>query len=293
MDVTHDVMAASEPDSADQPPQRRTAISLIDNVSTIIRELSDEHLMWRFRNPGSVDIEEKSPGDFVTSADHAMEEALSRVLPQLLPGSRVIGEEAVSANPALMDTVENGDVWIVDPVDGTRNFIEGSPDFATMVALVRNGEAVASWILAPARGTMIVAQRGAGVRMDDEEICLRGRVGGVGLTGVLSTRYLPEEWRQAFEQVVSRLPGIHVPSGAAGIDYPRLLQQEVGFLFYWRTLAWDHVPGSLIISEAGGMVRRLDGSEYRAGDQRRGLLVACDEQSWHQVRDLLPSVPAT
>lgn len=273
--------------------RRRTAISLIDNVSNIIRELSDEHLMLRFRNLDPVDIDEKSPGDFVTSADHAMEQALTRVLPQILPGSRVIGEEAVAADPALMDTVERGDVWIVDPVDGTRNFIAGSPDFAAMVALVRNGEAVASWILAPAKDRMIVAERGAGVRMDGEVILLHGDIDGAALTGVLSTRYLPDEWRQAFEQVVSCLPGIHVSSGAAGIDYPRVLQKEVGFLFYWRTLAWDHVPGSLIIREAGGVVKRLDGSEYRAGDQRRGLLVARDEHGWQQVRDLLPPDPVT
>lgn len=276
-------------------------ISLIDNVSNVIRELSAELLMLRFGNLEPEDIEEKSPGDYVTTADRAMEHALSYALPRIVPGSRVIGEEAASADPGLLDTIEHGDVWIVDPVDGTRNFMAGSPDFATMVALMRDGNAIASWILAPARGRLIVAERGAGVLSNGVPMHLdpgNGNSGvvsdairGDALTGVLSTRYLPEEWRQGFDQVVSSLAGNHVPSGAAGIDYPRLLQREVGFLFYWRTLAWDHVPGALIIQEAGGAVKRLDGSEYRAGDRRHGLLVTHNEQSWHKVREMLPSVP--
>ena len=74
-------------------------------------------------------INEKTPGDLVTIADHEAEARLTEALAGLIPGSRVVGEEAVSVDPGLLDGLDQGCVWLVDPLDGTGNFVAGSPHF--------------------------------------------------------------------------------------------------------------------------------------------------------------------
>ena len=70
----------------------------------------------------------------------------------------------------------------------------------------------------------------------------------------------------------------------AGYEYPAVATDEQQFAMFWRILPWDHVPGALILREAGGVVRHLDGAEYRPTDSERGLLVAANEDIWHTVR---------
>jgi fructose-1,6-bisphosphatase/inositol monophosphatase family enzyme len=74
----------------------------------------------------------------------------------------------------------------------------------------------------------------------------------------------------------------------AGQEYPGIVVGENDFALFWRTLPWDHVPGTLFLTEAGGMVARLDGSEYRAVEHDRpGLLAAASPEIWHSVREVL------
>src|SRR6185437_792815 len=101
----------------------------------------DEEVMPRFEKLESGDISEKGPGDLVTVADIAAEHRLTPALRGLLPGSLVVGEEAVAADPAVLALLDGDDyVWVVDPIDGTANFAAGIPLFAVMVALIRRGE---------------------------------------------------------------------------------------------------------------------------------------------------------
>lgn len=124
----------------------------IEQVSDLLREVAAEAVMPRFRRLAEAEVRLKSPGEEVTIADEEAERLLTAGLSALLPGSRVIGEEAVSARPELMQGLGEGTVFVVDPVDGTANFIKGSPCFSMMVALLREGEAIASWMLSPATG---------------------------------------------------------------------------------------------------------------------------------------------
>ena len=112
---------------------------LIEQVSDLLREVAAEAVMPRFRKLAESDVRVKSPGEEVTIADEEAERLLNLRLPALLPGSRVIGEEAVSAQPELLQGLGEGTVFVVDPVDGTANFVKGSPCFSMMVALLREG----------------------------------------------------------------------------------------------------------------------------------------------------------
>jgi fructose-1,6-bisphosphatase/inositol monophosphatase family enzyme len=103
----------------------------------------------------------------------------------------------------------------------------------------------------------------------------------------VKTRYLPPDFLAALEHGEGGLAAFDAGSGSAGIDYPALVAGRWRFLLYWRTLAWDHVPGGLFVTEAGGHVARLDGSPYRAADNRPGLLAAPSHEAWQTAHALL------
>ena len=258
----------------------------MDEVADALRELSADIVLPRFRNLQSDDVQEKSPGDLVTVADLEMEAALTLRLLALIPGSTVVGEEACAANPGLLSSVATGWVWVVDPVDGTINFAEGREDFATMVALLREGEAVAAWIFQPTAHRLFAAEKGAGSSADGGLVEIAPRNGGP-LQGMVSTRYVPTPFKDAVARVDHDLATLE-EGRASGVDYPALVGGDFDFLFYWRIFPWDHVPGSLIVTEAGGHVARLDGSPYRASDPQPGLLVAASAATWNAARKLLP-----
>ena len=118
---------------------------MLEEVAGLIREVATTIVLPRFRRLDAEDIQQKSPGDVVTVADHESELALEAGLTRLLPGSEVVGEEAVAADPGVLGRMaDRGAVWIVDPLDGTNNFAAGKTPFAVMVALLRGGEPAAS-----------------------------------------------------------------------------------------------------------------------------------------------------
>ncbi|MER5828337.1 inositol monophosphatase family protein, partial [Streptomyces mirabilis] len=140
------------------------------DVEEAIRQAAAAEIMPRFRQLTADEIDEKSgPHDLVTDADRKAEEYLTEALAKLLPGSVVVGEEAVHANPATYEAIQGqAPVWIVDPVDGTRQFVHGDTGFCTLVALAVGGVVQASWTYAPARDQLAVAVRGRGARLDGE-----------------------------------------------------------------------------------------------------------------------------
>lgn len=260
---------------------------IIENVSAAMREIASDVVLPRFRRLEAGDVEEKSPGEIVSIVDREVELALGPRLLEFLPGSRVVGEEAVSEKADLLENLNTGMVWLVDPLDGTSNFVAGSDDFAMMVALLRDGVAVGSWILSPISERLAVAEAGGGAYVDGRRINV-ATTGTEGVRGVIKTRFLPPEFKAALEPGSAGAFPFADGSGSAGIDYPALVNGHWAFLLYWRTLAWDHVPGSLFVTEAGGHVARLDGSAYRASDPRCGLLAAPCRDSWHAARMHLP-----
>ena len=204
----------------------------------------------------------------MTLADTRCEAATIELLTSLrdIP---VVGEESTESNPGLMDALQH-DAWIVDPIDGTSNFVAGSPDYAVMVALVEGGDAVASWIWLPATETMAYAERRGGAYVDGRRVQLRP---ADMAPAVLKRRFMPERVAERADRALADLGPYSEGSGAAGVDYPRLIAGGAKFLMYWRTLPWDHAPGVLFATEAGAAARRPDGSAYAVATVGSGLIV--------------------
>lgn len=256
---------------------------LIGQVSTLLREVAAEVVMPRFRKLAEAEVRVKSPGEEVTIADEEAERLLNLRLLALLPGSRVIGEEAVSAQPDLLQGLGEGTVFVVDPVDGTSNFVKGSPCFSMMVALLREGEPVASWMLSPATDTIHVAERGAGAWINGGRVRVGRPPQWTGLRGGVLTRFLPIEITERVKangrDLAAILPGMF----CAGEEYPAIVRGEQNFVVFWRGLPWDHAPGTLFLEEAGGRAARFDGRPYRPAEQGSGILAAQSPELWDEL----------
>ena len=262
----------------------------IDTVTEILREAADTAILPRFRALAAGDVTEKSPGEVVTVADREAEELITRRLRDVLDAP-VVGEEATADNPGLLDALRKAPAaWLVDPLDGTANFVAGRPEFAVMAALVRQGETVASWIVQPSSAQSHTAEKGSGAWRNGVRLRRPAApTDPASLRGAALTRFLPPALRAQVETAGTRFAVLGPGTKSAGVDYPRLALGEGDFLLYQRTLPWDHAPGALLLTEAGGTVQRPDGTPYRPDQPGTGLLAAADPACWHTVHGILLS----
>ncbi|MBI3429371.1 MAG: inositol monophosphatase [Actinobacteria bacterium] len=262
---------------------------LISSVSNLLSEVAETCVLPVF-GKREANPEEKSPGEWVTEADKAGEAFLEPALRSLIAGSVVVGEEAASQDPRVLDRLkDDGDVWLIDPLDGTSNFASGISPFAIMVALVRNGDTLASWILDPITNQLSVSEKGSGSWVNGERITVSENAPELGrMNGAVLRRFLPQELAEHIGTVEKRFANLSLGSKCAGFDYPAIANGSMDFALYWRTLPWDHAPGVLFLQEAGGHATRPDGSVYRVADHARpGLLVACNKEVWSKVKSTL------
>lgn len=250
----------------------------------LLQDVAAEVVTPRFRSLREEQIHEKRPGDLVTVADREAEELITTALRAAYPDAVVLGEEAYAHDHALLERFVAADHgFTVDPVDGTKNFVAGSPDHAVMVSEVRDGVTVRGWIWQPEHEQAWVAERGAGVTRDGTVV--RRQPAGAQPQGATSI------WSRRGRQPEG-LPPLDGSWVCCGVDYPRLLEGATDFLLYGHTNPWDHLPGSLMVREAGGAVAHADGTPYDARSGGRGLVVASDpatlERAVEACRDLWP-----
>jgi fructose-1,6-bisphosphatase/inositol monophosphatase family enzyme len=259
------------------------------DVKSLLQEVAETAVLPRHHRLVEGQVEEKSPGEIVTVADREAEVLLSAGLSRILPGVPVLGEEAASSDPALLGLLTTDErCWLIDPIDGTANFVAGSDDFAMMIALVDRGDTVAAWIHHPVSGTTYHAERGGGAYRDNERLVVTDAAKPLSqLSGIALTRFLSPRQKVAVEDASARMTHVAHGVAAAGIEYPRITTGTLDFALFWRTLPWDHAPGALLVTEAGGLAAYLDGQRYRPGWSQEGLLVAGGEACWTDVQQAL------
>lgn len=244
-------------------------------VLELMQDVADQVITPRFRALSSGEVMEKRPGDLVTVADREAEELLTAALLADDPNVLVVGEEATSADPGLLDKLAAAEhAFTVDPVDGTKNFVHGRPAFGVMIAELRAGETVRAWIWQPELGKAYVAERGAGAYEDGRRLP-PAWAGPDDAEDLDPTQLRVLTSRPAFEGP-HRGVTLGPTAWSCGVDYPWLATGRAQALLYVNSLPWDHAPGSLLVAETGGVVRRSDGSTLVPGVYRRdgGLLAA-------------------
>ncbi|MCE7886067.1 MAG: inositol monophosphatase [Alphaproteobacteria bacterium PRO2] len=258
-------------------------------VSGVIIECAEKYILPRYKALAQHEISAKtSPRDLVTQADLDVEEHLTRVLPGLLPGSIVIGEEAASKNPALLDQLDDKSlkIWIVDPVDGTHNFVHSKREFGVMLALIENGEARQGWIYDVLGKEMTVAERGGGAFAGSRKLNVNAQNAAAKMSGHINPWFFPKQYREYIQQSVKKF-GSTFSMACAAHEYLRVAKGEAQFCIYSRLKPWDHVAGTLIVEEAGGYAAKWDGARYTPQDRDKGLIVAAGEKDWREVYDVL------
>ncbi|MER5912924.1 inositol monophosphatase family protein [Streptomyces sp. NPDC001982] len=260
------------------------------DVEEAVRKAAAAEILPRFRRLADHEIDQKSgPHDLVTDADRLAEKYLTEALGALLPGSVVVGEEAVHADPATYDAIQgDAPVWIVDPVDGTRQFVHGDPGFCTLVALAHRGVVLASWTYAAARGQLATAVRGQGAYLDGVRLLAGPPEPGRDLRIATShPDYTTDEQKRSLlglwtDGVAPRA------CGSAGLEYLAVARGELDATAFSWEAAWDHAAGLLLVEEAGGAHLTLTGEPFRiTGGNALPFTAARDAATAERVRELL------
>lgn len=265
-------------------------MTLINEVAALMRVAAERAVLPRFRALAADEIVEKSPGELVTRADRESEALLRDGLDRLGTGARVIGEEDAAERPELIDTAGSGLVWLVDPLDGTANFAAGRGPFGIMVALVDEGVPMAGWMLDPVTGRLCHAARGEGAWIDGRPARIRqGRPDRP--VAALATQFMPTARRERVHTAAARRFTQEPIPRCAAESYPRLVTGRNDVALFQRILPWDHAPGVLFLTEAGGHVTHWDGAPYRVGSGRDGVLAAASKVAWTlAAAEILPAL---
>jgi myo-inositol-1(or 4)-monophosphatase len=245
----------------------RRAASIINRASTQLDLLA---------------VQSKSPNDFVTEVDRAAEAAIIDVLREAYPQHGILAEESG----------ESGDgeyLWIIDPLDGTTNFIHGFPQYAISIALAKNGVLEQAVIFDPTRNELFTATKGAGAFLNDRRIRVSKRIRlGESLIG---TGFPFREFEHldaylgAFRELSQKTAGIRRP-GAAALDLAYVACGRIDGFWEMGLQPWDMAAGALLIQEAGGLVSDFAGEgDYLA----TGNIVAGTPKVFAQ---LLPVIQA-
>ncbi|MER6109475.1 inositol monophosphatase family protein [Streptomyces hirsutus] len=260
------------------------------DVEDAVRKAAAQEIMPRWRRLADHEVDRKSgPHDLVTDADRQAELYLTEALLALLPGSVVVGEEAVHANPASYEGIRGeAPVWIIDPVDGTRQFVHGDTGFCTLVALALGGVVHASWTFAPVHEELATAVRGQGAFLDGVRLHAGSPDPGSDLRVATShPDFTTDDQKRSLLGLWT--DGVAPRScGSAGLEYLAVARGESDATAFCWEAAWDHAAGLLLVEEAGGTHLTRAGEPFRiTGGNDLPFTAARDEATARRVTGLL------
>lgn len=255
----------------------------------LLRDVTEKAILPRYRNLKRGEVEDKGGDDPVTVADREAEILLSEGLAKFDSSIAIVGEEASHADASVMDAL-SGPCWIIDPVDGTRNFASGKPPFGILIARADAGTVQSGWIYDCLTQRYCVAHLGKGAFVDGERIEAQP-TGETPPVAAISLLFMnPQQRSTMMEHIAPHYRLTDVPYCAAE-QYPRLGLGVNDVSIFERTLAWDHAAGALWLNEAGGKVMRPDGSPYLVNEwERKGLLGAASHALWDQLAERLAAI---
>jgi myo-inositol-1(or 4)-monophosphatase len=229
----------------------------------------------------SVRVSQKQVNDFVTEVDHASEQVIIETLLTAYPGHGILAEESGQQHGAK----DSEYVWIIDPLDGTTNFIHGFPVYCVSIALAVKGKMDQAVIYDPSRNDLFTATKGRGAYLNDRRLRVSKRT---QLKECLVSTGFPfrpgdnfNNYLAMMSDVMQRTAGLRRP-GAAALDLAYVAAGFTDGFFETGLSPWDTAAGSLLVTEAGGLVGNftgeadfLDHKECMAGNPRvYGQLVA-------------------
>ncbi|WP_305098606.1 inositol monophosphatase family protein [Croceibacterium aestuarii] len=260
------------------------------SIEDLLKHVTERAILPYYQQLAAHQVEDKGGNDPVTVADKLSEEMLIEGLAKIIPGLPVVGEEGTHADPSLMRHLSS-DCWIVDPIDGTRNFAHGKPPFGILLAMASGGVAHTGWIYDCLSGRLCVAHKGKGAFVNGEKVSARATGEEIPVAAI-SLLFVDHAKREAMKaHLLPNYRQVDIPWCCAE-QYPRLVLGTNDVALYERTLAWDHAAGALFVEEAGGKVARPDGSPYRVDEwERPGLIGAASPELWDAMAERMAALP--
>jgi myo-inositol-1(or 4)-monophosphatase len=233
--------------------------SALLNVMVAAARKAGRSLRRDFGEVENLQVSLKGPANFVSAADHKAEQILFTELAKARPGYGFFGEEG-----GRREGSDKTHTWIVDPLDGTTNFLHGIPQFAISIALQRDDTMVAAVIYNPVNEELFVAERGKGAFLNDQRLRVSGRrrlndsVIACGLPhlgrGDLAL------FRKEFSVIQDKVAGLR-RFGAAALDLAWVAAGRFDAFWERELSPWDMAAGLLLVKEAGGFATDLDGGD--------------------------------
>jgi myo-inositol-1(or 4)-monophosphatase len=236
-----------------------------------------------------LDVRSKGHNDFVTEVDTTVEQEIIAIIRKSYPDHGFLAEESgAHADRGGRDEF----VWIIDPLDGTTNFLHGFPQFAVSIALQRRGKMEQAVVYDPMRQELFTASRGEGAQLDgrrirvSKQLELEGALIGTGFPYRTNLHWL-DSYMSMLKLMMEKTAGIRRP-GSAALDLAYVAAGRTDGFFEFGLGPWDTAAGTLLITEAGGMVGTLSGHEYK----QEGDIVAGTPRVYAAIVDAIrPFVP--
>jgi myo-inositol-1(or 4)-monophosphatase len=255
------------------------------NITVMVQAVqrAARHLVRDFGEVENLQVSMKGPGDFVSAADRRAEETLRRDLARARPTFGFLLEESGAIGRGDEDLR-----WIVDPLDGTTNFLHGLPHFAISVGLERRGELVAGVVYDPIKDELFAAEKGQGAYLNDRRIRVSARTdlhAAMIATGipVLDWEGRERDYAGQLDRVSAEVAGVR-RFGTASLDFAYLAAGRYEGFWEYGLKPWDMAAGIVLVREAGGLVARLEDE----GDLlETGTIVAGNPAIQHRLIALL------
>ncbi len=228
-------------------PMRNTAVKAARRAGSIINRAT--------RNLDVVAVKEKAANDFVSEVDRASEAEIIRILHEAYPGHAILAEESGASG-------ESEYQWIIDPLDGTTNFLHGFPQYAVSIALRHRGVTTQAVIYDPSRNDLFTASRGHGAYVNDQRMRvskrdnLKSSLLGTGFP-FRQLEHL-DVYLLTLRHMMSNATGVR-RAGSATLDLAYVAAGRLDGFWEFGLAPWDMAAGALLITEAGGLVGDLSG----------------------------------
>jgi myo-inositol-1(or 4)-monophosphatase len=255
------------------------------NIAVRAARRAGELIVRSLNRLESLQVSSKGRNDFVSEVDQAAERDIIATVRRLYPDHAFLAEESGASGSS--DTL-----WIIDPLDGTTNFLHGNPVFAVSIACQQKGRLEHAVVYDPLRQELFTASRGGGAHLDNRRVrvskqrTLDGALIATGFPFRANLKYV-DAYLAMLKTVMSNTAGIRRP-GAAALDLAYVAAGRVDAFWEIGLNVWDTAAGMLLIQEAGGHVGTLTGGEYKHG----GNIVAGNPKVYAAlIETLAPHVP--
>ena len=257
-----------------------------NEIKEILYNISKNIIIPSFGNLKENQISFKNGLDIVTEVDIAVELELKKQLSKLLNNTYFIGEETFSKDPSILKNYSSDNYcWTVDPIDGTKNFVNSKERFAVMVGLTKKNKIKQTFIYKPISEEFIYAGSN-GTFINDKKLILKKETQIENAIGSVSSKYWSENKKIKIKEIKNFFEKID-SYGSIGCEYLDIALGLRNFALLSRLYPWDHIPGVFIVRQAGGHDCHFDKLGYKFYEHSNNLVVSNSKNLNYKILSLM------